>query len=259
MTTMTRQQSRPSSTRLCADGRTSLSAPEAKQVADAYGIPTPGEGLATTAEGAAGLAARDRLPRRAEDRLAGHPAQDRRRRRGGRRATREDGARRRSTRSSTTRKAYKAGRGDHRRPGAEDAVERRPGGHRRRGHRPDVRQGGRVRAGWRPGRGAQGRHLPPRPAGRATRRASMVDGDQRGRDAARASAAREPVDKDALARPDRARLRPGHRLPASSPRSTSTRSGRPGRRHRGRLPDHRGRRGRQAPYRRYARRRSSPR
>ncbi|MFF1817709.1 acetate--CoA ligase family protein [Kribbella sp. NPDC058245] len=39
-----------------ADGRTSLSAPEAKLVADAYGIPTPGEGLATTAEGAAGLA-----------------------------------------------------------------------------------------------------------------------------------------------------------------------------------------------------------
>ncbi|MDT7751732.1 MAG: hypothetical protein QOD96_5394, partial [Pseudonocardiales bacterium] len=40
-----------------AEGRTSLSAPEAKLVADAYGIPTPGEGLATTAEGAAGLAA----------------------------------------------------------------------------------------------------------------------------------------------------------------------------------------------------------
>ncbi|MET9274956.1 acetate--CoA ligase family protein [Kribbella sp. NPDC003557] len=40
-----------------ADGRTSLSAPEAKLVADAYGIPTPGEGLATTAEDAAGLAA----------------------------------------------------------------------------------------------------------------------------------------------------------------------------------------------------------
>src|SRR3954452_15540795 len=40
-----------------ADGRTSLSAPEAKLVADAYGIPTPGEGLATTAEAAAGLAA----------------------------------------------------------------------------------------------------------------------------------------------------------------------------------------------------------
>ncbi|WP_427896000.1 acetate--CoA ligase family protein [Kribbella sp. GL6] len=40
-----------------ADGRTSLSAPEAKLVADAYGIPTPGEGLATTADGAAALAA----------------------------------------------------------------------------------------------------------------------------------------------------------------------------------------------------------
>ncbi|MDX3004777.1 acetate--CoA ligase family protein [Kribbella solani] len=40
-----------------ADGRASLSAPEAKLVADAYGIPTPGEGLATTADGAAGLAA----------------------------------------------------------------------------------------------------------------------------------------------------------------------------------------------------------
>ncbi|TCM35302.1 acetate--CoA ligase family protein [Kribbella sp. VKM Ac-2568] len=45
-----------------AEGRTSLSAPEAKQVADAYGIPTPGEGLATTAEGAAGLAAEIGFP-----------------------------------------------------------------------------------------------------------------------------------------------------------------------------------------------------
>ncbi|MFD7159001.1 acetate--CoA ligase family protein [Kribbella sp. NPDC059898] len=45
-----------------ADGRTSLSAPEAKLVADAYGIPTPGEGLATTADGAAGLAAEIGFP-----------------------------------------------------------------------------------------------------------------------------------------------------------------------------------------------------
>ncbi|WP_410788593.1 acetate--CoA ligase family protein [Kribbella sp. C-35] len=45
-----------------ADGRTSLSAPEAKLVADAYGIPAPGEGLATTAEGAAGLAAEIGFP-----------------------------------------------------------------------------------------------------------------------------------------------------------------------------------------------------
>lgn len=45
-----------------AEGRTSLSAPEAKLVADAYGIPTPGEGLATTAEGAAELAAEIGFP-----------------------------------------------------------------------------------------------------------------------------------------------------------------------------------------------------
>lgn len=38
------------------EGRTSLSAPEAKKVADAYGIATPGEGLATTADEAVALA-----------------------------------------------------------------------------------------------------------------------------------------------------------------------------------------------------------
>jgi acetyl coenzyme A synthetase (ADP forming)-like protein len=39
-----------------ADGRSSLSADEAKTVCDAYGIPTPGEGLATTADEAVSLA-----------------------------------------------------------------------------------------------------------------------------------------------------------------------------------------------------------
>jgi acetyl coenzyme A synthetase (ADP forming)-like protein len=39
-----------------ADGRDALSAPEAKRVADAYGIPVPKEGLATSAEEAVGLA-----------------------------------------------------------------------------------------------------------------------------------------------------------------------------------------------------------
>ena len=39
-----------------AEGRTSLSAPEAKRVADAYGIPTPGEGMAGSAKEAADLA-----------------------------------------------------------------------------------------------------------------------------------------------------------------------------------------------------------
>ncbi len=39
-----------------ADGRDALSAPEAKRVADAYGIPVPGEGLATSAQEAVELA-----------------------------------------------------------------------------------------------------------------------------------------------------------------------------------------------------------
>src|SRR3954468_21622848 len=39
-----------------ADGRDALSAPEAKRVAGAYGIPVPGEGLATSADEAASLA-----------------------------------------------------------------------------------------------------------------------------------------------------------------------------------------------------------
>lgn len=39
-----------------AQGRDSLTAPEGKRVADAYGIPTPREGLATTADEAAALA-----------------------------------------------------------------------------------------------------------------------------------------------------------------------------------------------------------
>jgi acetyl coenzyme A synthetase (ADP forming)-like protein len=39
-----------------ADGRDALSAPEAKRVADAYGIPVPKEGLATSADEAVGLA-----------------------------------------------------------------------------------------------------------------------------------------------------------------------------------------------------------
>ncbi|RBM20346.1 CoA-binding protein [Prauserella sp. PE36] len=41
-----------------AEGRDGLTAPEGKRVADAYGIPTPAEGLATTADEAAALAER---------------------------------------------------------------------------------------------------------------------------------------------------------------------------------------------------------
>ena len=40
-----------------ASGRTSLTAPEGKQVCDAYGIAVPGEGVATSAAEAGKLAA----------------------------------------------------------------------------------------------------------------------------------------------------------------------------------------------------------
>ena len=45
-----------------AEGRTSLTAPEGKLVCDAYGIPVPKEGVATTAAAAAKLASRMRFP-----------------------------------------------------------------------------------------------------------------------------------------------------------------------------------------------------
>ena len=48
--------------RVKADKRSALSAPEAKQVADAYGLPVPQEGLATSADEAAQLAAKMGFP-----------------------------------------------------------------------------------------------------------------------------------------------------------------------------------------------------
>ena len=48
--------------RVKADKRSALSAPEAKEVADAYGLPVPQEGLATSADDAAQLAAKIGFP-----------------------------------------------------------------------------------------------------------------------------------------------------------------------------------------------------
>src|SRR5690242_14814942 len=45
-----------------AEGREALTAPEGKRVCDAYGIPTPGEGLATTADEAVALAEKIGFP-----------------------------------------------------------------------------------------------------------------------------------------------------------------------------------------------------
>ena len=102
----------------------------------------------------------DRLSGGDEDRLPRHPPQDgggRRRRRGilggrGRGCLPEDRRCRQGPRPQCQ------GRG---RPGPRDADGPSAGGDRRRGHRSQLRQAGRLRAGRRPGRGAEGRDLPP--------------------------------------------------------------------------------------------------
>ena len=76
-----------------ADKRTSLTAPEGKLVCDAYGIPVPKEGVATIRRRSGEARRRHGLSGGDEDRLAGHPAQDRSRRRDGGRQ--ERGRRRR--------------------------------------------------------------------------------------------------------------------------------------------------------------------
>ncbi len=53
-----------------AEGRTSLTSIEARAICDAYGIPIPGDALATSAQDAAEKAAAIRLPGRPQDRLA---------------------------------------------------------------------------------------------------------------------------------------------------------------------------------------------
>ena len=138
---------------------TSLTAPEGKLVCDAYGIAVPKEGVATSAAEAAKLAVGDGLPGRDEDRLAGHPAQDRSRRRARRREERRRGGEG-LRHDHRQREEVQGRRQDRRRAGAADA-QGRPGGDRRRRHRRQLRQAGRVRPRRRAGRGAEGHHLPP--------------------------------------------------------------------------------------------------
>ena len=71
-----------------AEGRTSLTAPEGKPVCDAYGIAVPKEGVASHGRRGGEARHEDRLPGRAEDRLAADPAQDGGGRRAGRREER---------------------------------------------------------------------------------------------------------------------------------------------------------------------------
>ncbi len=193
-----------------AEGRTSLTAPEGKLVCDAYGIATPKEGVATVGRRSGEARRGDGLPGRAQDRLAGDPAQDGSGRRARRREERRGRARRASrrswrTRRSTTRKATLLG------VQVQQMLARRAGSHRRRRHRSRVRQARRVRAGRHPGRGAEGHHVPPR-AGVARRRAVDAGRHRGGRDP-EGRARRRPRRPRGARGDDRQRLAARRRLP----------------------------------------------
>ena len=142
------------------EGRTFLTAPEAKRVCDAYGITVPAGGPGHLDRGGREPRRGHRLPGRPEDRLAGHPAQDRGRRRA-RRARFRRGRRHRLRGDRRQREALRRERLDHRRAGPADARLRRGGPHRRR-HGSHLRARDDVRPRRRPRRGAARRHVPPR-------------------------------------------------------------------------------------------------
>ena len=160
-----------------AEGRTSLTAPEGKQVCDAYGIAVPKEGVATSAAEAAKLASGMGFPvvlkivspeilhkTEAGGVIVGVKSA-------------EEVEKGFATIMANAKK-YDAQGEPPRRAGAADA-RRRPGGHHRRRHRSRVRQARRIRTGRHPRRSAEGHHVPPR-AGDERRRA--VDaGRHRGR------------------------------------------------------------------------------
>ena len=164
-----------------AERRDSLTAPEGKLVCDAYGITVPKEGVARSAQRGGDAGRGHGLPRGAQDRLAGHPAQDRGRRRAGRRQERRRGRARATTRIIANAKKYNA-KAKIIGVQVQQMLQRRPGGDHRRRHRSELRQAGRVRPRRRPGRGAEGHHLPPR-AGDPGRRALDARRHRGGRDA----------------------------------------------------------------------------
>ena len=227
-----------------AEGRTSLSAPEAKQVADAYGIPTPGEALATSADEAAKLSAEIGFPvvlkivspdilhkTDAGGVVVGVKS--------------DDDARSAYDEILANAKAYQAD-ADITGVQVQKMLETGPGragGHRRVGDRPGVRQDRRVRPRRRAGRGAQGRHVPARTD---HARGSAVDGgrDRRGRGAER-RAWRQAGRQGRTGRDHLGAVRPGHRLPAVLRGRPEPGARRARRRDRRRRPDHRRSRGRQ--------------
>ena len=160
--------------RVRADKRTALTAPEGKLICDAYGIPVPQEGVATSAAEAGKLAQQmggpvvlkivspDILHKTEAGGVLVGVKTPRRRGQG----LRHDPCQRQEVQGR---------RQDRRRAGAADAG-RRAGGDRRCGHRRQLRQAGGVRPRRRAGRGAEGHHVPPRTghAERCARRCSTA-------------------------------------------------------------------------------------
>ena len=170
-----------------AEGRTALTAPEGKIVCEAYGIAVPKEGVATSAADAATIAAGMGFPvvlkivspeilhkTEAGGVLVGVKSAEE--------------ARKGYDTIIANAKKYNAKANHARRPGAADA-RRRPGSDHRRGHRSGVRQAGRLRSGRRPGRSAQGHHVPSRAGDRRTTRCRCSTASPPRR-SSRASAAR---------------------------------------------------------------------
>ena len=195
-----------------ADGRTSLSAPEAKRVCDAYGIPVPGEGLATSRRGG-----RRRSPSEigypvvlkivspdilhkteakgvlvgleSADEVSVGLRHDRRERQG----------------LQVGRRASPACRSSRCCPRAQEVLDRRH-------HRPDLRPGRDVRPRRHPRRGPARRDVPARARPRADDAPAMVDGI-RAAEVLRGVRGRAGVDRYALAATITARLRARRRLP----------------------------------------------
>ena len=143
-----------------AEGRTSLTAPEGKLVCDAYGIAVPKEGVATSAAEAAKLASGMGFPvvlkivspeilhkTEAGGVLVGVKSADE--------------AEKGFATIMANAKKYNA-KANLLGVQVQQMLRRRPGSHHRRGHRSGVRQARRVRPRRRPGRSAEGHHVPPR-------------------------------------------------------------------------------------------------
>ena len=197
-----------------AEGRTSLTAPEGKQVCDAYGIAVPKEGVATSAAEAAKLASGMGFPvvlkivspeilhkTEAGGVIVGVKSAE----------EAENGF---ATIMANAKK-YNA-KANLLGVQVQQMLARRAGGHRRRRHRSRVRQARRVRAGRHPGRSIEGHHVP---AGAGVARGRAVDaGRHRRRRDPEGRARRGPGRPRGARRDSSRRCRSSSRIFPRSPR-----------------------------------------